>query len=105
MNDRTGLMHAYLLDGSGGGNEIGWDDIRSRQPSDGLLRIHLNRDSEQSVLWLREKSGLDELTCDTLLSEETRPRCEWIGDSLFMILYGVNLNEGAYPEDMISLRV
>jgi zinc transporter len=42
---------------------------------------------------------------EALCAEETRPRCAVIGDGLVLILRGVNLNPGADPEDMVSLRL
>ncbi|MEO6597062.1 MAG: zinc transporter ZntB [Planctomycetota bacterium] len=40
-----------------------------------------------------------------MLEEETRPRLVTHGDRLLLILRGVNLNPGAEPDDMISLRL
>ena len=34
-----GLVCAYLLDGRGGGRQIGWDEVRRRRPEDGLLWV------------------------------------------------------------------
>jgi zinc transporter len=42
MSTSDGLVVAYVLDGRGGGREIGWDGVRSWQPSDGLLWVHLD---------------------------------------------------------------
>jgi zinc transporter len=39
-----------------------------------------------------------------LLAEETRPRVAVQGDDLLVILRGVNLNPGAEPDDMVSIR-
>lgn len=52
------------------------------------------------------KSGLDPITRDALLAPDPRPRSLAVGESgLMLIIRGVNLNEGAEPEDMVSLRV
>jgi zinc transporter len=40
-----------------------------------------------------------------LLAEETRPRAFSTAHGLLVILRGVNLNPGANPEDMVSLRM
>ena len=40
-----------------------------------------------------------------LLAIETRPRASSVGDGLLMLLRGVNLNPGAEPEDMVSIRL
>jgi len=105
MTEQEGLLSAFVLDGKGGGNEISWDDIRSWQPSIGTLWVHLDRAHPESGRWLREESGLDPLTCEALLAEETRPRSVVSGEGLMVILRGVNLHPEADPEDMVSIRM
>ncbi|RPE71404.1 zinc transporter [Pacificibacter maritimus] len=48
--------------------------------------------------------NLDSFVFDALTASETRPRCTVHGDGVILNLRGVNLNEGAAPEDMISAR-
>ncbi|HCK32803.1 MAG TPA: zinc transporter ZntB, partial [Rhodospirillaceae bacterium] len=56
--------------------------------------------------WLGEHVDyLDDLVLDALLAEETRPRLMEHKDGALLILRGVNLNEDAKPEDMISIRM
>ena len=52
-----------------------------------------------------EALGLDPLVMQALLAAETRPRCTVHGAGVLMNLRGVNLNPGAEPEDMVSLRL
>ncbi|MCW1955734.1 MAG: zinc transporter ZntB [Roseobacter sp.] len=49
--------------------------------------------------------GLDEAVKTALTAEETRPRCTPHGGGAILVLRGVNLNLGAEPEDMVSLRL
>ena len=49
--------------------------------------------------------GLEPLVHGALTAPETRPRCAAHGDGLLVNLRGVNLNPGAEPEDMVSLRL
>ncbi len=51
------------------------------------------------------QEGLEPLVFDALTAPETRPRCSAHGDGLLVNLRGVNLNPGAEPEDMVSLRL
>ncbi len=67
--------------------------------------LHLDHEDPVHRQWLRECSGLDSLSCDALLASETRPRLVCEGDHVLVILRGVNLNPGAEPDDMISLRI
>ncbi len=48
---------------------------------------------------------LDTLTQAALTAEETRPRSSPHEGGAIIVLRGVNLNEGAQPQDMISLRI
>ncbi|MBU2934937.1 MULTISPECIES: zinc transporter ZntB [Pacificibacter] len=48
---------------------------------------------------------LDHFVIDALTADETRPRCTVHGDGVIINLRGVNLNDGADPEDMISVRL
>ena len=105
MKDPNGLICAYLLDGKGGAKEVDWDFIRSWNPQDGFLWIHLEREHPESRRWLYEESNLEELTCEALLAEEIRPRSTLIYNKLLVILRGVNLNPGADPDDMVSIRM
>jgi zinc transporter len=55
---------------------------------------------------LRKSSGLSEFACDLLLEENTRPRLLPLpDDELLLFLRGINLNPGAEPEDMVSVRI
>lgn len=55
--------------------------------------------------WLAEEAGLDAIACQALLAEDARPRVLRRPSGLVVILRGVNLNAGAEPEDMISVRI
>ncbi len=104
MHD-DGLVFSYLIDGDGKGSRFDWAEVAAWNPGDGLLWVHLNRDSEGSRHWLQDESGLDPLVVDALLAEDTRPRCVQMGSGVMLFLRGVNLNPGANPEDMVSIRV
>jgi zinc transporter len=105
MAAEDGLICAYLLDGRGGGQELGWPEIRAWRPEQGLLWVHLDRIGSGSVRWLHDDSGLDPLMRDALLTDEVRPRELTVDEALLVILRGVNLNPGADPEDMVGLRI
>jgi zinc transporter len=96
---------AWLLDGLGGGRRITWQEISSWQPDDGLMWIHLNYSHSDALGWLEQESDIDQIARKALTSDESRPRCERFDDGLLTILRGVNLNPGADPEDMVSIRV
>ncbi len=105
MSEKNALVCAYLLDGKGGGEALDCTGIDAWKPEQGLLWIHLDSKMQEAQSWLREKSGLSALTCDSLLDRETRPRNTQTDDGLLVILRGVNCNPGAEPDDMVAIRM
>jgi zinc transporter len=103
VKDDGGLIWAYRVDEHGRGESVGWNDLATREHE--YLWIHLELEAGDARRWLREESGLSDLEAEVLLAEETRPRVTPVGDGLVLILRGVNLNPGAEPEDMISVRL
>ncbi|NIW01851.1 MAG: zinc transporter ZntB [Gammaproteobacteria bacterium] len=71
----------------------------------GGVWIHLDGTHKGTEAWLRARSGLSTYVVDGLVASETRPRCEAYDDGVLLILRGVNLNPGAEPEDMVSIRI
>jgi zinc transporter len=104
IDDPSGLIHAFVLDGRGGGEALGWDGIARWQPDDGVLWIHLDYAAATAAAWLDQRSDLDPVVREALLDRDPRPRALAIGDALMLIARGINLNQGAQPEDMVSVR-
>lgn len=66
--------------------------------------LHLDHNRAATRHWLRRQKDLPEDVADAMLASHTRPRCSrWQGGLLF-IGRGVNLNDDAMPEDMVSVR-
>jgi len=105
MNNNTGLIAAYILDGKGGGQKLSWDDIKSWSEEDGLLWVHIDYTVDDSHNWLVKESGLDEIVISALTSDDPRPRSVVMKDGLLVMLRGVNMNPGADPDDMVSIRI
>lgn len=104
MADANGLLFSCLLDGKGGGTVGGWELVRAHDPEAGVLWVHLDRNDADARRWIEQESGLDEIACAALLADESRPRTLVRGQGLLVDLRGVNLNPGAEPDDMISVR-
>jgi zinc transporter len=105
MSEHPELICAYRLDNTSRSEALDWPKIVSWTPNEGAIWVHLDAGHEDTEAWLREASGLDSFIVDGLLAEETRPRCDWYEDGTLLILRGVNLNPGAEPEDMVSIRI
>lgn len=97
---------AFSVDGDGHGASLAGGDVSLLLKDDQLAWAHLDAGNPATKGWLeREIAYLDELVIRALLAEETRPRLLRIGDGILLILRGVNLNENANPEDMVSIRL
>lgn len=105
MNNNNGLIAAYILDGKGGGHAIGWQEIHNWKEGDGILWMHLDYTTTDCEKWLKEESKLGELVVSALTSDDPRPRSAVMKDGLLVVLRGVNMNPGADPEDMVSIRL
>ena len=95
VNQTVALICACAWDAQGNAREVGWQEIDAWRPGSGSIWIHLDRTVSETRTWLESRSGLDAITCEALLAEETRPRSLTLGDALLVILRGVNLNPGA----------
>ncbi|MDD2056144.1 zinc transporter ZntB [Pseudomonas sp. GD03860] len=106
-NAQWGLVHALVLDGKGGARSIARTELNDLQlQPEQSLWLHWDRSHPQTRTWLRHESGLNEFACDLLLEENTRPRLLALPEEqMLLFLRGVNLNPGAEPEDMVSVRI
>jgi len=103
--EQSGLIRGFILDGKGGGQEIGWEELKTWSPENGPLWLHFDYTSENTTNWIQHESDLDEVPATALLTEETRPRTTVLEDGTMIALRGVNLNPGSDPEDMVSIRL
>ena len=106
QEELDGLVDAWLLDGQGGGRKLVWGEVADCELAEKQwLWIHLDYSRPTVQQWMHECSGLSEITAEALLQVETRPRCVPADEGLMVFLRGVNLNPGADPEDMVSIRM
>lgn len=96
---------AWLLDGHGHGRVLVWSPGQDAPSETGLLWLHLNYAEPSTRDWLLNANVLETLVAEALMDEETRPRVLRHGEGLLLTLRGVNLNPGAEPEDMVSIRL
>ena len=100
------VLFSYALDGLGGGAALHDGAISRLLKDDQLAWAHLNANHPDTTAWLRREVGyLDDFVVNALLADETRPRILLVGEGVLLILRGVNLNENASPEDMVSIRL
>jgi zinc transporter len=100
------VLLSYGFDANGGGMALVGDAISQQIRDAKLAWVHLDVNNPETKPWLeKEVSYLDPFVVDALMADETRPRITEIDDGALIILRGVNLNENASPEDMISIRL
>ncbi|NLW82505.1 MAG: zinc transporter ZntB [Desulfovibrionales bacterium] len=95
----------WLLDGAGRGETMPWRIGEPLPAPNPILWIHLSYADPDVQEWLPHANFLDKPLAQALLDEESRPRVLHHGNGLFLTLRDVNLNPGAEPEDMVSLRL
>ncbi|MDT0682140.1 zinc transporter ZntB [Roseicyclus sp. F158] len=104
-DESTPALVAYHLARNGKGEPLG--PIAPGEPPEeggGFLWIHMFRDSPAGQGWLHGAS-LVPVVFNALTADETRPRCTVHDGGVILNLRGVNLNPGAEPEDMVSIRL
>ena len=98
------LLWAYRIDPTGSGTAIQFDEIKIAQSDNSYVWVHLRSDGENAYEQLKSL-GLDGKIIDALTTSETRPKAMRLEGGAVLVLRGVNMNHGADPEDMISIRM
>jgi zinc transporter len=99
-----GLVFGHRLDGSGRPGPSDPADLRERFRGHGSVWLHYALRPAQAQV-LVDELGLMPAHAAALCVEGARPRMSIIGRARLVVLRGVNLNPGAEPEDMVSVRV
>ncbi len=103
--ENDGLLGAWNIAVDGAATPIGWDQLDDPIATGGWRWIHLHRDAPKSQEWLIEGEIPPDTLATALMAEDTRPRYTEIEGKGLLMLRGVNLNDGAEPEDMVSVRM
>jgi len=106
MTKHSHILFSYIFDADGRGARLENQRVSQELKNEGLTWVHLDANSHFTQKWIKkEVSYLDHLIIDALTAEETRPRVTEFADGLLIILRGINLNQNAEPDDMVSLRI
>ncbi len=103
--ENDGLLGAWLVSPDGQAETIGWRHLENEVEAGAWRWIHLHRNGHGTQSWLLDGDIPPNQIAWALMAEDTRPRYTEIEGTGLLFLRGVNLNEGAEPEDMISLRM
>ena len=100
-----GFVWSAVLDGQGSAQDLEAGQMQSWKNKDGIIWVHLDYTEDEVKKWLEKESGLSLLTCEALVTDETRPRIASTDNGLLITLRAVNCNPGADPDDMVSIRL
>ena len=101
------LIVGFAVNGAGDVRELSWPAVAEgldKRP-DERLWFHLDRLATGARRWLVNVAGLDPSVVSILLQEDTRPRAAGYGEGVLLNLRGANLNPGAEPTNLISIRI
>ncbi|MEM7729627.1 MAG: zinc transporter ZntB [Pseudomonadota bacterium] len=98
-----GILHAWTVDAQGRASPAPLD-LFDDPLEDGYSWYHFDRNDPATQALFDAEESVDVVATRTLLAADTRPRTIVRGRDVLINLRGVNLNEGADPEDMIPLR-
>lgn len=103
MSDvRDAVVAAWQVGGSG--RQWRPSELLQQLPDEPLW-LHLDRASSGLGLWLQQVAGVPDAAVSALLDEDTRPRLDYYGDGVMLILRGVNATDAAGEPEMVSLRL
>lgn len=88
-----------------GAHEMRWEEVVSHKDEYDFIWLHLNMLNEEARRWIEQQRDIPYAAASALLAGETRPRVTGFEKGVVVNLRGVNLNEGAEPEDMVSIRI
>ena len=99
------LIHGFTFDAAGRASTATLEELVAAEPGPQRYWAHFDTLNPESRAWLDRHGQLPPLITDALLADETRPRAVTSPQGLLLVLRGVNLNPGAHPEDMVSIRI
>lgn len=114
LANRGGLIGAYRLDRSGGGADMDWAAIEADplgNKVDGDIWVHVDRTGTRAKQWIESGARLPASASRIMLEADPRPRFSYYPatsdtpEGMVFVLRGMNFNENAEAEDMVSVRL
>jgi zinc transporter len=100
------VTYAFSLQGADRGPLQAEETLVQSLRADAPAWVHLDGTGDGVDAWIAEHLDyLDPQAIEALLDADTRPRMIVLGSGMMLILRGINFNEGADPEDMVSVRM
>lgn len=98
------LLWAFDIKHDGTTELLSPDQLATAIPAQGYRWVHIQSDAPEAPALLNTL-GLSEDVSDSLMALQTRPRVIPVNRGALVFLRGINVNPGADPEDMVSLRL
>ena len=96
------VIYGLTLDGKGGMTPLAeGSEIPCAQPG----WLHLDYGNPESARWLLQTPLLGEAAREALLGQSNRPKLVRMGETVLLILRGINHNKDHRPEEMVALRI
>ncbi|MFM4994460.1 zinc transporter ZntB [Aeromonas sanarellii] len=96
------VIYGLTLDGKGGMQPLAaGSEIPAAQPG----WLHLDYGNPEAARWLLQTPLLGEAAREALLGQSNRPKLVRMGETVLLILRGINHNKDHRPEEMVALRI
>jgi len=98
------LIFGFLVK-DGAASPVEFEAIGGVESQHDWAWLHFDAGNPTTLHWLTSNGQVPRPAARALIAPETRPRVTRFERGLVVNLRGVNLNEGAAPEDMVSIRI
>lgn len=96
------VIYGLTLDGRGGMQPlVAGSEIPAKQPG----WLHLDYGNPEAARWLLQTPLLGDAARESLLGQSNRPKLVRMGETVLLILRGINHNKDHRPEEMVALRI
>ncbi|MFM5669219.1 zinc transporter ZntB [Aeromonas hydrophila] len=96
------VIYGLTLDGRGGMQPlVAGSEIPAQQPG----WLHLDYGNPEAARWLLQTPLLNDAARESLLGQSNRPKLVRMGETVLLILRGINHNKDHRPEEMVALRI
>ncbi|MFQ2268717.1 zinc transporter ZntB [Aeromonas hydrophila] len=96
------VIYGLTLDGRGGMQPlVAGCEIPAQQPG----WLHLDYGNPEAARWLLQTPLLNDAARESLLGQSNRPKLVRMGETVLLILRGINHNKDHRPEEMVALRI
>lgn len=96
------VIYGLTLDGKGGMQPLA---AGSEIPGDKPGWLHLDYGNPEAARWLLQTPLLNDAAKESLLGQSNRPKLVRMGETVLLILRGINHNKDHRPEEMVALRI